>query len=156
MEELTQHIYPQLARIVNQYNPPQALLIIQYKPESGAYRYINLNDSEIVDTDWARTIQLVQRKHPDTEIVFYTGIDFNVPIKDFDIRIVEDPELIDAFGRIYGKSFSSYRLEYWFELEIKRLYRELTGIYPEGDKEDYDPAVDDIELSGVSKYFLSQ
>lgn len=154
MEELTQYIFPPLADIVEGYNPPEALLMLQYHPN---WRYPAMMESSIVDLNWTRTIQLIREKYPDRRIRIHVGSGetYYPSWKDWYIRVVTKPELVDAFRQIYGERNGNYPLEKILQDDIKTLYREITETLPEEGDEEYYLDEDPIDIYQLSEYFLS-
>ncbi len=152
---MTTHPLP-LGNIVGEYNPlssvPQSLLILSYF--TGRRDMPLLEQSIIVDREWADVILKVQEKYPDTKIEFVVGDEaYNEPIGKFIIKVVNRPELIEAFREIYQEDeHGSADILLWMENPIYRLYRELTNTLPE----EYEPEGEVIPVEELYEFFYSK
>lgn len=154
MEALEQYIYPPLARIVGEYNPPEALLVLSLLPNYKRGSDPLPVQSLIVDLRWARALQKYQRQYPNEYVVFtlYDSL-YDVPINQFTIKVIENPALIEAFTEIYDENPpTSINMNQWLIDSLKYRHHKLEN--PE-DEEDYDPDEDPITVDELSNYFLT-
>lgn len=153
MEHLTSHIFPPLAHIVEEYVDPQSLLIITIQTEIGEC-YIKMSYSEVMDPAWIKLILQVQQMYPTKYVTIYRCGKFRAWFRDIKMRVVDQPELIEAFERIYGTETGDVELFDAVINGIFTIYAELTGTDPMHFDSD-DPYNSDIyaDLATVIQYF---
>lgn len=123
-----------------QHIPPRSLLIMSITIMNAPC----LIQSVIVDLEWARTILAVHQKYPNGEVPLPEDIIADVTFSDVNIRIVDDPELVEAFERTYGNSYGCADIATWVRNGIYSLYQQLTDI----------DQLENIGLHKISKIFL--
>lgn len=155
MEALEQHLFPPIARMIEEYNPPRSLLIITYNEIGyGVSRCDcpSMTLSEVVDKSWADTVLYVQGQYPDHIVEFgQCHRDYKVELRDLEIKVINEPELVDAFERTYGESYGSYPMNSLIEESLSKLQFQLTrpGVELEGNWEE-------IDRNDLTNFFLNR
>lgn len=136
--------------------PQESLLILSFF--TGRRNIPLLEESIVVDREYAEVIRMVAEKFPDTEIDFTVGDEvYNEPIGRFTIKVVNRPMLVEAFQEIYqGDVRGSVDILTWMVNPIYRLYRELTNTLPKGGQEEYEPEGEEIPTEELHEFFSRQ
>lgn len=137
MEHVTNHIFPPLAGIVNEYVNPQVLVIMSI---SFGYNdhWDTMEYSIVIDPKIAELIWKLQQWYPRSNI----GINYNqridVPFEFIEIRIIDQPELVEAFERIYplGEDYGNAKL---FEGVINEIFKIYAWNLDPEDEDDLPP-----------------